>query len=212
MGLSTNGENTLRLSISGMHCASCVAEIERRFKNVSGVINASVNLLSNSAVVQYVYPKTNPETIINSLDGSQFTARPVMDEASIFLNRGAIKKKKELYVGRFILSVFLSAIVVAICMIPGLHHTVGQAILGAVYPVLYAILAGNVIGANFMGNMLLLLLTTPVQLFCAWPFLKGAVGSVRSKNLNMDFLVAFGTIIAYIVSLYITFEPFFISQ
>ncbi|HKJ66645.1 MAG TPA: copper ion binding protein, partial [bacterium] len=41
------------LQIEGMHCASCVASVEKSLRNVPGVKVASVNLATESATVEY---------------------------------------------------------------------------------------------------------------------------------------------------------------
>jgi Cu+-exporting ATPase len=41
------------ISIQGMHCASCVASIEKALKTLDGVIDAKVNFASNKAFVKY---------------------------------------------------------------------------------------------------------------------------------------------------------------
>ncbi len=40
--------------IKGMHCASCVARVEKTLKDFPGVISAVVNLVSEKAIVEYV--------------------------------------------------------------------------------------------------------------------------------------------------------------
>ena len=41
----------LKLSIEGMHCASCASNIERSLKNVSGVKEANVTLMLKKGIV-----------------------------------------------------------------------------------------------------------------------------------------------------------------
>ena len=40
-------------SIKGMHCASCVLVIEKSLKNIEGVSDASVNLMTEKATITY---------------------------------------------------------------------------------------------------------------------------------------------------------------
>ncbi|HKK46843.1 MAG TPA: copper ion binding protein, partial [Balneolaceae bacterium] len=47
-----------RLQIEGMHCASCVASVENALKRLDGVYDASVNLATESASVEY-----NPDVV-----------------------------------------------------------------------------------------------------------------------------------------------------
>ena len=42
----------LKLTISGMHCASCASNIERSLKKVNGVKNANVSLMTNKGFVE----------------------------------------------------------------------------------------------------------------------------------------------------------------
>lgn len=42
----------VKLSIEGMHCASCASNIERSLKKVSGVKNASISLMLKKGTVE----------------------------------------------------------------------------------------------------------------------------------------------------------------
>ena len=42
----------LKLSIQGMHCASCSSNIERSLKKVSGVKSVTANAITNKAFVE----------------------------------------------------------------------------------------------------------------------------------------------------------------
>lgn len=42
----------LRLSVSGMSCAHCVAHVENALREVNGVAGAKADLATNSAVVE----------------------------------------------------------------------------------------------------------------------------------------------------------------
>jgi Cu+-exporting ATPase len=44
---------TARLGVEGMHCASCVAKVERALSQVPGVLDAAVNLTTAEATVHY---------------------------------------------------------------------------------------------------------------------------------------------------------------
>jgi len=41
--------NTIRLSVSGMSCASCVGRVEKALGEVPGLSNVSVNLVNETA-------------------------------------------------------------------------------------------------------------------------------------------------------------------
>ncbi len=42
----------VKLTISGMHCASCAGNVERSLKKVQGVKSCSVSLMTNKSIVE----------------------------------------------------------------------------------------------------------------------------------------------------------------
>jgi len=52
-GTSQKNTEKIFISISGMHCASCVLSIENALRNLKGVIDAKVNYASEKATVEY---------------------------------------------------------------------------------------------------------------------------------------------------------------
>lgn len=56
-------------------------------------------------------------------------------------------------------------------------------------------------------GMWLFLLVTPVQFIGGWSFYKGAWNAIRSRSINMDFLIALGTSVAYFYSVAVLFFP-----
>ncbi|EEG07971.1 heavy metal translocating P-type ATPase [Pseudogulbenkiania ferrooxidans] len=56
-------------------------------------------------------------------------------------------------------------------------------------------------------GMWLFLLVTPVQFIGGWSFYKGAWNAIRTRNINMDFLIALGTSVAYFYSVAVLFFP-----
>ncbi|MCK6427611.1 MAG: heavy metal translocating P-type ATPase [Burkholderiaceae bacterium] len=59
----------------------------------------------------------------------------------------------------------------------------------------------------FTWGIWLFLLVTPVQFIGGWQFYKGAWQAVRSRSINMDFLIALGTSVAYFYSVAVLFFP-----
>jgi Cu+-exporting ATPase len=57
------------------------------------------------------------------------------------------------------------------------------------------------------SQWLQLLLAAPVVIWCGWPFLKRAVQSLRSMNLNMFTLIGLGVTVAFVYSLVATVAP-----
>jgi Cu+-exporting ATPase len=59
----------------------------------------------------------------------------------------------------------------------------------------------------FTWGMWLFILVTPVQFIGGWSFYVGAWNAVRTLTINMDFLIALGTSVAYFYSVAVLFFP-----
>lgn len=69
----------MSMSIEGMHCASCVATIEKSLKAKEGVLSASVSLLDEKAIVEYESGKVEREDLEKTVDSTGYKAiRPKM--------------------------------------------------------------------------------------------------------------------------------------
>lgn len=59
----------------------------------------------------------------------------------------------------------------------------------------------------FTWGMWLFILVTPVQFIGGWSFYKGAWLALTTRSINMDFLIALGTSVAYFYSVVVLFFP-----
>ncbi|MEZ0061780.1 Cu+-exporting ATPase [Bradyrhizobium elkanii] len=59
----------------------------------------------------------------------------------------------------------------------------------------------------FTWGVWLLILVTPVQFIGGWSFYVGSWQAIRSRKINMDFLIALGTTVAYAYSVAVVFAP-----
>ncbi len=66
-------EESYSVGITGMHCASCVATIEKTLRNQKGVKEASVNFASEKAVVKYNPNKISKEEILETIKETGYT-------------------------------------------------------------------------------------------------------------------------------------------
>src|ERR671933_237417 len=84
------------------------------------------------------------------------------------------------------------------------------ALLLTIPTVLYSSLGMRLLGAplptfGLSANLIMLVFSTPVVLYCGWIFIAGAYYSLRRGMLNMSVLIATGVLAAYIFSVLITF-------
>ncbi|MCU0532386.1 MAG: heavy metal translocating P-type ATPase [Hydrococcus sp. Prado102] len=59
----------------------------------------------------------------------------------------------------------------------------------------------------FTWGVWLFILTTPVQFIGGWSFYVGSWNAIRTRSINMDFLIALGTTVAYLYSVVVIFFP-----
>ncbi|MEN8149326.1 MAG: heavy metal translocating P-type ATPase [Planctomycetota bacterium] len=104
------GTTRALLSVTGMHCASCVARIEKDLGKVSGVKAAVVNLAAKEAVVDYEPASVTTERLVEAIEAAgDFTAGT--GEAAVGTDDEARS-----YLVRFLLAAVLSATVMATSM------------------------------------------------------------------------------------------------
>ncbi len=163
-----------QLTIEGMTCASCVARVERSLSRVQGVVEATVNLATETASLRVLSTVQN-ESLFSALEGAGYNAYP---RTSTPQARAASAPQG-------------SSNDVAIL--------IGSAALTA--PLLLPMLLLP-FGVHWeLGGFWQLALATPVQVFGGARFYRGAYKALRARTANMDVLVAIGTSAAFGLSL-----------
>lgn len=205
--MNTNSQEqnqaSIRLAIEGMHCANCAANIEKHYRKTPGVIDVAVNLANNTGKVVFDPAQASVDDMLAVFDDLSFSAELMPEDAPLIdENRRAREKARTAHDKRvFGCAAVLTVLIVAIGMIPGWHMAVGDALAGLFVP------DPTHTQAMFAANIVLMILTIPVQFGCGARFYSGAYGALKSGSANMDVLVALGTTIAFAFSLYITFLP-----
>lgn len=172
-------------SVKGMHCASCVLVIEKSLKGLDGVSEASVNFATEQATVSYDPAVVNTTSLASAVSNVGY--RALIDEELQTEDQEKIAKQKELsgLKRKVILSLGLGGLILW-GSFPGLMTTAPQIL---------------------QSFWLQLLLATPIQLWVGWEFYRGALASLRHRTATMDTLVALGTTVAYLYSVFVTFLP-----
>lgn len=68
-------KSRMSLKIEGMHCASCVATVEKSLLKQEGVVSAAVSLLDEKAVVEYEAGKVDRRTLEEAVNSTGYRAR-----------------------------------------------------------------------------------------------------------------------------------------
>src|SRR5258708_10976622 len=70
---------TAQLTLEGMTCASCALRIEKGLKRIPGVADASVNLATERATVQYDATAASVDDLLKKVDAVGYKATPIVE-------------------------------------------------------------------------------------------------------------------------------------
>ena len=176
-----------RYKVTGMSCAACSARVEKSVSALKGVESCSVNLLTNSMVVE---GNVGDEEIEKAVSKAGYGAIPEKQESD------TVSKKPEpeisetkILKNRLISSVFFLVILMYVSM--------GHSMFG--WPVI------PWFENNALALGLLQLLLTIIVMIINKKFFVNGFGALLHRSPNMDTLVALGSSAAFIYSTVILF-------
>lgn len=111
---------TIVLDIRGMKCAGCVRALEKQLAAYEGVVSATVNLVTEVAVVETV-AGVRPEALVEQVETAGFAATPRSTTApAVGLTDWVARKQQEqkTYLGRLAIAVLL----LGLSTLGHLHH------------------------------------------------------------------------------------------
>ncbi|KAF1683973.1 cation-translocating P-type ATPase [Veillonella sp. R32] len=160
--------------ITGMHCAACVARVEKVVSRLDGVADVKVNLLTRKGSVTYADNSTvTPEDVVKAITGIGFGAS--------LAAAGPHKLEKVNYK-------------------PQLYRMIIAAIMAV--PMMASMTGHYLFGWPMLPHWVELVLATIAQFGPGLVFYQGAWGAIKGGSLTMDVLVALGTTVAYVFSIY----------
>jgi len=179
------------LAITGMTCASCVANVESALRGVSGVKSADVNLATERATVELDPTRADFPALVRAVERAGYGAlalsadqkeRAVVEDRERAARRAQLVSLRRRLVVAAVLASLTMIVSMADLLIGGLADAPWRAYLGFA-------------------------LATPVQLWAAAPFYVNAWGAARHRQTNMNTLIVVGTTAAYGISVVATFLP-----
>ncbi|GJF49236.1 heavy metal translocating P-type ATPase [Staphylococcus argenteus] len=169
---------TVELDITGMTCAACSSRIEKVLNKMDGVQEATVNLTTEQAKVDYYPEETDANQLITRIQKLGYDAA-VKDK-----NKDQASRKTKELQHKLIKLIISAALSLPLLMLMFVH------------------LFNMHIPSLFMNPWFQFILATPVQFIIGWQFYVGAYKNLRNGGANMDVLVAVGTSAAYFYSIY----------
>ncbi|MBW1710765.1 MAG: copper-translocating P-type ATPase [Deltaproteobacteria bacterium] len=175
------------ISVGGMTCAACVSRVEKALAELPGVEAAAVNLATERATVKFDPGTINIADFKKAIEEAGYEYRGRESAELVDVEKEAREKEFKKLKTQVSFSAVLAVIILAGSMqgfIP-LFNKIDRQIMFYV----------------------LFVLTTPVLFWAGGRFFKGAISAARHKTTDMNTLVAFGTMAAYLYSTTATFAP-----
>jgi Cu+-exporting ATPase len=199
------GQSTLKIGIGGMYCGSCVTKIEDELQQKSGVIEASVDLGTESALIKYIPGLININDIKNVIEKLGYKAfdtssiKPGKDtsvttskDETVDENQVAREKEYKSLMNKFIFA--------AILAIPVIFFS---------YPTVWGLPEQFQMGSPVLRYiwMAMGILALPVMFWSGSQFYTGALAAFKNRSANMHTLIATGISAAWIYSMIATYFP-----
>jgi Cu2+-exporting ATPase len=173
-----DGTCETRLHIDGLRCASCVWVTENVLAATGGVVQAQVSYATGRATVRWDPTSIDLDGVANRIAQLGYRPRPLGEESA---------PDRDLLV-RLGVATFAALNVMLI------------------YASLYAgWFSGMAPRFVALFDWTALVLATPVALWCAEPFYRGAVGGLRHRVLHMDLPIALAVAVLYVHGAWATF-------
>ncbi len=172
-------DERLTLSIAGMTCASCVAHVEKALKSVEGVDEATVNLATERATVDFSPATTGIADLRHAVEDAGYS---VVGASGDEFNEQATSQEVVRLRRKFIFSLAVAGAIMATMAVSAIRDAI-----------------------PFRADYLLFALATPVQVWAGSQFYLRAWGALKHRTSNMNTLIAVGTSVAYLYSVAVTF-------
>lgn len=160
------------LQIEGMHCAGCAQSVEKSLSGVHGVKEASVNLATEKALVEFDNGTVDEKVLQKAVQDAGYDIREEdTDDADpdvIGTKKLAAAKKKMWWAWALTIPIML-------WMLPEM-------------------IAGVALGGELTYHLVMILLSSAVIFYPGWETIQGAWKSTLNKSPNMDVLIAMGTL------------------
>lgn len=176
-------------NITGMSCAACSARIEKAVSKLDGVLECSVNLLTNSMVVD---GDTNPKLIISAVEKAGYGAVLKEDNKNSDFNANE-DNFKDAETPRLIKRLVISSVFLIILM----YFSMGHMMWGFPIP--------KFLENNHIAMALIQLLLTSAVMVVNQKFFISGFKALFKGAPNMDTLVALGSSAAFVYSTYALF-------
>ncbi len=190
---ATTNSKKITIKIKGMTCASCAQTVETALKKSDGILNASVNIATEKAVVIYDVDGLEYNDIARIINNTGYTTLGKEEEESI---KSKYDKEVEAEEKKF--------------KIAKKRMKLSWVFTGPIIGWMLLEMIGGIYWPNEELYSLGIILLSIFPLFWAgYNTYYSAFKAIRHRNANMDVLIALGTISAFITGPMSFFSPIF---
>ncbi len=181
----TDRQAQIDINIGGIRCASCIWLIEKYIGRLDNVISVNVNYATHRARIIWNNEKISIDELLKKIASIGYCPRPYT--SSVYESQ--IKEEKKDLLIRFGTASFLSMqlMLYTVALYAGFFH-------------------GMEPFYRFAFQVIAWIIATPIMFYSGYPFIRGAIYSIRSKTLSMDVLIFLGSFSAYAYSVAIIFS------
>src|SRR3990172_7045952 len=182
IGLQVGGTE-IKIGIENLRCASCVKFIEDELKSTQGVLDATVNIATKEATLDYLPQKTTLSQLNTAIETWGYKPRPATSDAPVDKQEEAHAREYRKLMNKFWFATAISVPVLATAyyqFVPFLKNLNMDTLR-----LLWGVTA---------------LLTLPVMFWSGSDFFTGAWASFKHRSANMNTLIALCTGAAWFYS------------
>jgi Cu+-exporting ATPase len=173
------GTQKIILRIGDMTCASCAQTIENALNNTEGIIEATVNLATEKAMVTYDTEQISYDDIKQAVEDTGYRVLGREDQRATFAEEEARELQVFATAKRYAVISWALTIPIIIWMIP-------EMVFGISWP------------TATIFNLAMVILATPVLFYPGWNTYTSAFKSITHRTANMDVLIMLGTLASFL--------------
>jgi Cu+-exporting ATPase len=181
-------EDVQTFKVYGMTCASCTSAVESGVSSLDGVISCAVSLATEEARVEYDCTKLGVRDIVDQIEDLGFDAVLSDDSNSTQLQSLSRAREVQEWWSAFLFSLSFAIPVFFVSMIM------------PKWTVTRNLLQWQIIRNLYLGDVLCLVLTTPVQFGVGKRFYLTSFKALRHSSATMDVLIMLGTTASFTYS------------